>query len=102
MSIYQELGIKTLINAWGTVTKISGSTMAPEVLDAMAEAGETLCGAQHVSRGRRRAYCKADRRRSLLHHLWRGGGTGNCSVRLHCAHGSRSAPATAGYHGVEG
>lgn len=39
MSLYQELGVKTLINAWGTVTKISGSTMAPEVLQAMAEAG---------------------------------------------------------------
>ncbi len=40
MSIYEQLGIKTSINAWGTVTKVGGSLMAPEVLKAMAEAGQ--------------------------------------------------------------
>ncbi|MEA5016226.1 MAG: aminotransferase class V-fold PLP-dependent enzyme [Candidatus Limiplasma sp.] len=41
MSIYQELGVKTLINAWGTVTKVGGSVMAPEVLEAMVQAGKS-------------------------------------------------------------
>lgn len=38
MSIYDELGVKTIINGLGTVTKIGGSKMAPEVLEAMHEA----------------------------------------------------------------
>ena len=38
MSIYDELGIKKIINGWGTITKIGGSKMAPEVLVAMNEA----------------------------------------------------------------
>jgi len=38
MNIYEELGIKKIINGWGTVTKIGGSKMAPEVLVAMNEA----------------------------------------------------------------
>jgi uncharacterized pyridoxal phosphate-dependent enzyme len=40
MSIYKQLNVKILINALGTVTKVGGSLMAPEVLQAMAEAGE--------------------------------------------------------------
>lgn len=39
MSIYDDLGIKSIINGWGTVTKIGGSKMDPEVLAAMNEAG---------------------------------------------------------------
>jgi L-seryl-tRNA(Ser) seleniumtransferase len=37
-SIYERLHVKTAINAWGTVTKVGGSRMAPEVLEAMYEA----------------------------------------------------------------
>lgn len=39
MSIYEELGVKRLINAWGPMTRIGGSRMRPEVLQAMVEAG---------------------------------------------------------------
>ncbi|MHB1421527.1 MAG: aminotransferase class V-fold PLP-dependent enzyme, partial [Bacillota bacterium] len=38
MDVYEQLGVKKLINAWGTVTRIGGSKMAPEVLQAMCEA----------------------------------------------------------------
>ncbi|MDR1978173.1 MAG: aminotransferase class V-fold PLP-dependent enzyme [Synergistaceae bacterium] len=37
-SIYEQLNVKTMVNAWGTVTKVGGSKMAPEVLEAMREA----------------------------------------------------------------
>jgi len=37
-NIYTRLGIKTLINAEGTVTVVGGSLMPPEVVQAMAEA----------------------------------------------------------------
>lgn len=40
MDIYKRLGVKTLINGWGTVTKVGGSLMAPEVLEAMTEASK--------------------------------------------------------------
>ena len=38
MNIYEELGLKTIINASDTYTVIGGSRMEPEVLSAMAEA----------------------------------------------------------------
>src|SRR3954467_2050829 len=38
MGVYEELGVRTVINASGTLTRLGGSRMAPEVLAAMAEA----------------------------------------------------------------
>src|ERR671930_1094626 len=38
MSIYRDLGVRTVVNAAGTLTRLGGSRMAPEVLAAMAEA----------------------------------------------------------------
>lgn len=38
MGIYEELGVRPVINAAGTLTRLGGSRMAPEVLAAMAEA----------------------------------------------------------------
>jgi L-seryl-tRNA(Ser) seleniumtransferase len=40
VDIYEQLGVKKLINAWGTVTRIGGSKMPPEVLEAMCEAAQ--------------------------------------------------------------
>ena len=42
MGIYDELGIRTVINASGTLTRLGGSRMAPEVLAAMAEAAASF------------------------------------------------------------
>lgn len=42
MGIYENLGVRPLINAHGTVTRIGGSLMAPEVLEAMAEASRNF------------------------------------------------------------
>lgn len=39
MGVYEELGVKRLINAWGPMTVVGGSRMRPEVIAAMAEAG---------------------------------------------------------------
>lgn len=38
MGVYADLGVRPLINAWGTVTVVGGSLMDPRVLDAMREA----------------------------------------------------------------
>ena len=43
MNIYEELGVRTLINAAGTVTRYGGSLMAPEVLDSMRYASQQFC-----------------------------------------------------------
>jgi L-seryl-tRNA(Ser) seleniumtransferase len=42
MGIYERLGVPVLINGQGTVTRIGGSIMAPEVLEAMAEASRNF------------------------------------------------------------
>ena len=39
MDIYDRLGVRKVINAWGTITTIGGSLMPPEAYQAMAEAG---------------------------------------------------------------
>jgi D-glucosaminate-6-phosphate ammonia-lyase len=38
VGVYEELGVRTVINASGTLTRLGGSRMAPEVLAAMTEA----------------------------------------------------------------
>ncbi len=55
MNIYKQLGVKTIINGWGTVTKISGSVMAPEVVEAMVEASRNYVeiAALHEAAGKR-------------------------------------------------
>lgn len=40
-TIYERLGLRTIINARGTHTRLGGTLMAPEVLDAMREAAGT-------------------------------------------------------------
>ena len=42
MGIYERLGVRTLINARGTYTYLSGSVMPPEVVEAMAEAAQSF------------------------------------------------------------
>lgn len=38
MGVYEQLGVRTIINASGTLTRLGGSRMDPEVLAAMADA----------------------------------------------------------------
>ncbi len=42
MSIYDKLGVRQIINAWGTLTSLGGSIMLPEVVDAMNEAAKAF------------------------------------------------------------
>jgi L-seryl-tRNA(Ser) seleniumtransferase len=43
MGIYEELGVKTVINAAGCVTRYGGSLVAPEVMDIMTESSRQFC-----------------------------------------------------------
>ena len=43
MGVYEELGVRPVINAAGTVTRHGGSLMTPEVLDIMREASQEFC-----------------------------------------------------------
>ena len=42
MGVYEHLGVRTIINASGSLTRVGGSRMAPEVLAAMAEAAASF------------------------------------------------------------
>lgn len=42
MGIYDELGIRTVINASGALTRLGGTRMDPETLEAMAEAAASF------------------------------------------------------------
>lgn len=42
MGVYTELEVRTVINASGTLTRLGGSRMSPEVLAAMAEAAASF------------------------------------------------------------
>lgn len=50
MGIYEELGVRTLINAAGTVTNYGGSLMAPEVFEVMQEANRRFCRLEELQR----------------------------------------------------
>ena len=40
LTILEEIGVKKVINAWGTVTVLGGTTMSNEVIEAMREASK--------------------------------------------------------------
>jgi L-seryl-tRNA(Ser) seleniumtransferase len=40
--IYERLGVRTIINATGTMTRLGGTRMLPEVVAAMVEAAGSL------------------------------------------------------------
>lgn len=50
MAIYDELGIRRIINANATLTRLGGSTLAPGVAAAMAEAGEAFVDMRKLQR----------------------------------------------------
>lgn len=50
MGVYEDLGVRPLINAWGTVTAVGGSLMAPEVLEAMREASTAFVDLHELHR----------------------------------------------------
>ena len=41
-TVYERLGVRTILNAAGTLTRLGGTRMAPEVVAAMAEAAGSL------------------------------------------------------------
>jgi len=41
VDIYDRLGVRKVINAWGTITAVGGTIMPPEAFQAMAEAGRS-------------------------------------------------------------
>ena len=41
MTVYRDLGVRTLINAKGPATRLSGGIMRPEVAAAMVEASQS-------------------------------------------------------------
>ena len=50
MSIYEELGVRPLINASATLTRLGGSVMAPEVVRAMVEASKHFINLEELQR----------------------------------------------------
>ena len=38
-NVYEQIGVRTIINAAGPVTRLSGAVMQNEAVDAMREAG---------------------------------------------------------------
>ncbi len=50
MVTYETLGVRPLINAWGTVTVVGGSLMEEETLAAMAEAGRRYVVIEELER----------------------------------------------------
>ena len=55
MDVYTDLGVEPVINAAGTLTRLSGSAMLPEVSDAMAAASRRFVDMEelHVAAGKR-------------------------------------------------
>lgn len=57
--IYARLGVRRIINAYGTNTRLSGGLMAPEVMAAMAEASRACVEMHHLQAAASRAIATA-------------------------------------------
>jgi D-glucosaminate-6-phosphate ammonia-lyase len=42
LGVYERLGVKRIVNGWGTITRVGGTLMPPEVVAAMAEAARSF------------------------------------------------------------
>src|SRR5207249_1844731 len=40
--VYEKLGVKKIVNGWGTITRVGGTLMPPEVVEAMSEAARSF------------------------------------------------------------
>lgn len=49
-NIYEELGVRPLVNASATLTRLGGSIMPPQVLEAMAEASKHFVDLEELQR----------------------------------------------------
>lgn len=47
-SVYDDLGVKTIINAWGTITDIGGSLISPETVAAMESASKNFVSIEEL------------------------------------------------------
>ena len=54
MSIYDTIGVRTIINAKGTSTRVSGALLAPEVTAAMQEAAQYCVDMAEIQAARKR------------------------------------------------
>ena len=50
MGIYDRLGVRPLVNAWGTLSVIGGSRAHPEVMEAMTEASQAFVNTHELQR----------------------------------------------------
>src|SRR4051812_4481749 len=50
VGVYEDLGVRPLINGWGTVTAVGGSLMSPEVMEAMREASTAFVDLHELHR----------------------------------------------------
>src|SRR5262249_44396292 len=58
-AIYDRLGIRPIVNACGTHTRLGGSLMAPEVLDAMRDAASAFVVLEELQAAASRAIARA-------------------------------------------
>lgn len=59
MSVYGTIGVRTIINAKGASTRVSGALLAPEVTAAMREAGEYCVDMAEIQAGASRIIAEA-------------------------------------------
>ena len=77
MDIYDELGVRKIINGNATLTMLGGSLMPPEVLAAMAEAARHFVSIDELQEKAGKQDRRVDAQRSGLR-LLRGGGRAWC------------------------
>ena len=74
MGVYEALGVRPIINAAGTLTRVGGTRMSPEVLAAMDEAAASFVHIDELQARGRQGDRRDHRRGSGLCHDRRGGG----------------------------
>ena len=88
MGIYQELGLKTIINASDTYTRIGGSRMSDGVLAAMCEAGQSFVDLVELARKSSQAIARMTQNESAFI----SSGAGACLVLTAAALITRGDP----------
>ena len=90
--LYEELGIKPVINASATLTKLGGSRMPPEVVDAMRAAAHSFVDLYELQERVGARIAELTQQRGCLRRVRRGRGHHARRRLLHRRRRSRPTP----------
>ena len=101
VAIFEQLGVRTIINAAGPVTRLSGARMDEDVIDAMREAAQVCVDIAELQAGAGQLIAEVTGAEARVCDIGCCGGSGACNSGVCYGYGSGKDESAARYVGDE-